>query len=130
YNLDDQPVTSTETDASGATRTTSLGYDTAGRMTSRSISTDGVGHPAGWWKLDQTSGTSVADSSGNGNTAAATGVTWSDSAASFAAASGQGVATNGPVLDTSGSFTVSAWVKMTATVSDGSETAVGQDAGT
>jgi YD repeat-containing protein len=83
-----------------------------GNLTSQSVQEDGTGHPAGWWPLNQSSGTTVTDASGTGNTATATGVTWSNSAASFSATAGQKIATNGPVLGTSGAYSVSAWVNM------------------
>src|SRR5262249_19067113 len=57
------------------------------------------------------------DSSGTGNTANATGVTWTGGAASFAGSSSQQIAANGPVVDTSTSFSVSAWVNLKATSS-------------
>ncbi|MFF4599833.1 LamG-like jellyroll fold domain-containing protein [Amycolatopsis sp. NPDC001319] len=113
YTPDDQVATSTQSDPSGASRTVTTGYDPMGVLTSRSLSADGAGHPVGWWKLDQTSGAGVTDSSGTGNTAAATNVAWADSAATFNGSNSE-IATNGPVLNTASNFTVSAWVKPTA----------------
>ncbi|WP_316743236.1 LamG-like jellyroll fold domain-containing protein [Streptomyces sp. MK7] len=114
YTPDDQVATENDHDASGYDRTTTSTYDDMGNTLSETLYGDASGHPAGWWKLDQTSGTSVTDSSGTGNTAQATGVTWGDGAANFAGTSGQQIATNAPVLDTSASYTVSAWVKMSS----------------
>ena len=80
---------------------------------------------AGWWKLDETSGTPAADSSGSGPAGTLSdGVTWSGGVAAFNGTSGS-IATSGPVLNTSQSFTVSVWVRLT----DNStwRTAVSQD---
>ncbi|MEU6773346.1 LamG-like jellyroll fold domain-containing protein [Streptomyces sp. NPDC046759] len=119
YTPDDQVATQNDHDASGYDRTVTDSYDHMGNLLSETLYGDASGHPAGWWKLNQDSGTSVTDSSGTGNTATAgSGVTWSDSAAQFSGdTSGKGdvVATNSPVLDTSASYTVSAWVKLSDT---------------
>jgi YD repeat-containing protein len=126
YTPDDRPGTVTHSDGSGATQVTSATYDPMGNLTSHSLYSDGAGHPAGWWRLNQTSGTMVPDASGTGNTASASSnVTWSGGAASFPGASGQQIATNGPVLDTTTSFSVSAWVNLA--VATGWQTVVGQD---
>ncbi|MGW2696099.1 LamG-like jellyroll fold domain-containing protein [Streptomyces sp. NPDC001296] len=119
YTPDDKVATTTLTDPTGTTHTTSSTYDPMGNLTSQSVHEDGASHPNAWWRLDQTSGSSVSDNSGNGNTATAgSGVTWSDGAAHFnGSTSGAGsvVATNGPVLNTASSYTVSAWVNLSDT---------------
>ncbi|MFD8915083.1 LamG-like jellyroll fold domain-containing protein [Streptomyces sp. NPDC059575] len=114
YTPDDQVASENDHDASGYDRTTTNTYDHMGNLLSETLYGDASGHPAGWWKLNQDSGDTVTDSSGAGNSAHATGVTWSDDAASFSGTSGQEIATNGPVLDTTASYTVSAWVKMSS----------------
>ncbi|MEV8097778.1 LamG-like jellyroll fold domain-containing protein [Kitasatospora sp. NPDC085879] len=119
YTPDDLVATTHEYDASGYDRTTTSGYDNAGRLTSSTLHGDASGHPNGWWKLDQTSGTTVTDNSGTGNTAAASGVTWATdgngvTSAKFTSTAGQQIATNGPVLNTTGSYTVSAWVNLSS----------------
>src|SRR4029079_11759753 len=63
YTADDMLSTSTHTDGSGATSNTSTTYDPRGRVTSKSVAADGTGHPAGWWRLNQSSSTIVADAS-------------------------------------------------------------------
>ncbi|MFB9926081.1 LamG-like jellyroll fold domain-containing protein [Amycolatopsis halotolerans] len=113
YTPDDKVATSMQSDPSGRSRTVSTAYDPMGVLTSRSISSDGTGHPVGWWKLNQTSGTAVTDSSGSGNPATATAVTWSGDAANLDGTASQ-IATGGPVLNTAASYTVSAWVKPAA----------------
>ncbi|WP_414169926.1 LamG-like jellyroll fold domain-containing protein [Streptoverticillium reticulum] len=113
YTPDDRVATSTLTDGSGTTHATSSTYDAMGNVTSRSVRQDGVGHPTGWWPLNQSSGSTVTDTSGTGNTAAATAVTWSDGAASLNGTTSV-IATNGPVLNTGSSYTVSAWVRLAA----------------
>ncbi|MFG3048314.1 LamG-like jellyroll fold domain-containing protein [Streptomyces sp. NPDC048241] len=115
YTPDDLVASTQESDSAGGDRVTTNGYDSRGNLTSQTVHGDASGHPAGWWKLDQGSGTSVTDSSGTGNTGQASNVTWTDSSASLAGSPvTQGVATNGPVLDTTASYTVSAWVKMSS----------------
>ncbi len=112
YTPDDLVATSNEHDASGFDSTSSSTYDTAGRALTRTLHGDSSGHPVGWWMLDQTSGTTVTDSSGTGNTAAVTSpVTWANGAANLAGANGW-IATNGPVLNTASSYTVSAWTNL------------------
>ncbi|MGW0575453.1 LamG-like jellyroll fold domain-containing protein [Streptomyces sp. NPDC002920] len=119
YTPDDQVASETDHDASGYDRTTTNTYDDMGNLLSETLYGDASGHPAGWWKLNQTSGRSVTDSSGTGNTATAgPGVTWADDAAKFAgtsSATGDLIATNSPVLDTTASYTVSAWVNLADT---------------
>ncbi|MFI5973000.1 LamG-like jellyroll fold domain-containing protein [Streptomyces sp. NPDC051452] len=115
YTPDDEVATENDHDASGYDRTTTSTYDDMGNLLSETLYGDASGHPAGWWKLDQSSGTHVTDASGTGNSATASGVTWSDDAANLAGTSStQGISTNGPVLDTSTSYSVSAWVKMSS----------------
>ncbi|WP_149259133.1 LamG-like jellyroll fold domain-containing protein [Actinomadura sp. K4S16] len=127
YTPDDQ-VESTTDEAPGEwPASTSYTYDPLGRMTSETLKADDPGHPVGWWKLDQTSGAMVTDSSGTGNAAHASEVTWNDDAAVFGGATGQEIATNGPVIDASQSFSVSAWVDLAATGGTGLQTAVSQD---
>jgi hypothetical protein len=77
---------------------------------------------AAHWLLNEPSGTSLADDTGNGNTAALQGGTLGAPSriVGVGALSLNGSALNyaqtaGPVVDTSQSFTVSAWAKLTAT---------------
>jgi RHS repeat-associated protein len=114
YTPDDQVATQTQTDPTGATEVTAATYDGMGQPTSQSTYQDGAGHPTGWWPLTQAGGTNVTDASGTGDTATATGVTWTGSSASFPGTAGQQIATNGPVLNTAGSFTVSAWADLSS----------------
>jgi large repetitive protein len=126
YTPDDKVAVLSRTDGSNATLVTTATYDPMGRVTSQSINSDDAGHPVGWWRLNQTGGTAVLDSSGTGNTGTATGVTWTGGGASFAGASGQQILTSGPVLDTSASYSVSAWVNL-ATAPTSYETVASQD---
>ncbi|MFF4161007.1 LamG-like jellyroll fold domain-containing protein [Streptomyces sp. NPDC001678] len=124
YTPDDRVATSTLSDGSGTTHTTSSAYDAMGNLTSRSVRQDGVGRPTGWWPLNQTSGTTVTDASGTGNTAVAKDVTWNDGAASFNGTTSV-IGANGPVLDTASSYSVSTWVKLNSQTAD-SQTLIGQ----
>ncbi|PSL05426.1 glycosyl hydrolase family 2 [Haloactinopolyspora alba] len=70
----------------------------------------------GYWRLDEGEGTTSADSGENGHTLSLTdGVEWvpgvSDSALSFDG-NGQYAETDGPVLDTTRNYSVSAWVSL------------------
>jgi hypothetical protein len=87
--------------------------------------------PAGNWLLNQTVGNTAVDSSGGHDGTAQDGW-WAGGACLFNGTNSQ-IYTNGPVLSTGsgGSFTVSAWVDMTALPASGQydETAVSQDGG-
>ncbi len=78
------------------------------------------------WLLSQPSGSSVTDSTGNGNTGTASNVTWSGTNAggSFDGADSE-IDTSAGVLDTAASFSVSAWANLSATT--GYPTVVSQD---
>ncbi|MER7753210.1 LamG-like jellyroll fold domain-containing protein [Kitasatospora sp. NPDC097643] len=71
-----------------------------------------LSQPAAAWKLDQTNGPAVPDTSGAGRTATALkAVGWGDNAASFDGTGGTVKAAS--VLNTTASYTVSAWAKVT-----------------
>jgi large repetitive protein len=126
YNNNDQVTAKYFTDNTGYATGVGSNYDTAGRITSDWVRTLGPGKPDGWWRLNASAGTAVADNSGNDNTATATsGVTWSGGAAVFNGTTGWAT-TAGPVLDTTKSFSVSAWVKLAG--NSVGQTAVSQDA--
>ncbi|MFF4829230.1 LamG-like jellyroll fold domain-containing protein [Streptomyces sp. NPDC001312] len=80
------------------------------------------------WSMDEGSGTVAEDEVGDHDLTLRQGATWG-TGTSGADLQFDGVAghaeTTGPVLDTSGNFTVSAWVKLDRL--DGWRTAVGQD---
>ncbi|MFG1943430.1 LamG-like jellyroll fold domain-containing protein [Nonomuraea sp. NPDC048826] len=72
------------------------------------------GGEAAYWKLDETSGTAVTDSSGNNRNATLTGAHTRTpgqlgQAVNF---TGGHAATSGPVINTNQSFTASAWVRL------------------
>jgi signal peptidase I len=71
------------------------------------------------WQFDEGSGSTVADLSGHGNTAALTGATWTSGRDATTAASFDGVDDRGtgaiPAARTDRSFSVAAWVYMTST---------------
>ena len=116
YSPDDRVTSQTLTGPGSSTPVTSTGYsyDPMGNRTSETQYLKGGSNPDGWWRLDQASGTSVPDSSGIGNNATATNVTWSGGAGVFNGTSSQ-IATQAPALDTTGSFSVSAWVNLNST---------------
>ncbi|MGV9843290.1 protein kinase domain-containing protein [Streptomyces fungicidicus] len=85
--------------------------------------------PVGHWPLDETSGTVARDAAG-GHDGTAAGVTWvSRGGGAVFDGRGSQIATEGPVLETGKgrSFTVAAWVRLSATPEDWA-TAVSQDA--
>jgi RHS repeat-associated protein len=115
YDGDDHILSTKVYDASGAFSTTDATYNTAGQLTSRTVYNDAATHPNGWWQLNETSGVLAADSSGLQQTGTlSTGVAWSGGGASFNGSNGV-IATAGPVLNTSQSYSVSAWVNLAST---------------
>jgi alpha-L-arabinofuranosidase len=86
------------------------------RLLSGTIPT--VPTPAAHWAFDEGTGTTAADSSGNGhNGTLGTGVTWATGNVGTHAIKMTGTSTGvvtatGPVVNTSGSFTASAWVDL------------------
>ncbi len=82
YTPDDHVATKNVSQGSGpSAQSTSYTYDPMGNETSQTLSDPGAGGPAGWWTLTQSSGTTVSDTSGSGNLATASGVTWTGSGA-------------------------------------------------
>ncbi|MCP3820578.1 DNRLRE domain-containing protein [Streptomyces sp. A3M-1-3] len=127
YDPDDNVVSETDTEPSGEVSTMDTLYDNLGNVTANTIH-DGTTAPVARWKLNETSGTNAADSSGGNRTAKATGtLAWSSEQSGSAVFNGSNTAlsTTGSTVDTSSSFTVSAWVKLNSTAA--SYTAVSQD---
>jgi RHS repeat-associated protein len=129
YTPDDEQASVIQSGAQGASTTTSYTYDPMGNVTSQTLTDPGAGGPDAWFNLSQSSGTQVTDGISGGQRATASGVTWDGSEATFSGAEGQGITTNGPVVDTTGSYTVSAWVNLTGDTSD-QQIMVSQSAGT
>jgi RHS repeat-associated protein len=113
YNVDGQPTSVTSTDATGTLSGTDTMYDLAGRPLATTVTTDPF-VPVARWKLNETAGTTAADSTGNNAGTTSTGVTWSSAHGGSAAFTGTGAITAGPSVDTARSFTVSAWVYLTS----------------
>src|SRR6185437_6411442 len=128
YTPDDQQASVTQSGAGGASQTTSYTYDPAGNVLSQNLTDPGAGGPAAWYRLSQSSGTAVPDVVSGGQPATASGVTWNGSYGTFSGGPGSRVTTAGPVVDTTGSFSVSAWVNLAA-VTGSDEQVVTQDAG-
>ncbi|HEY7814548.1 MAG TPA: LamG-like jellyroll fold domain-containing protein, partial [Nakamurella sp.] len=130
YTPDDHVATQAVSQGSGSSiQSTSYTYDLMGNKTSQTVQDPGAEGPAGWWPLTQTSGSTVPDTSGSGNLATAgSGVTWTGSGATMSGQLGQQVTTRGPVVDTTGSFSVSAWVKLAGSTGT-DQSAIAQDAG-
>jgi RHS repeat-associated protein len=129
YTPDDHVATQAVSQGSGSPlQATSYTYDLMGNKTSQTVNDPGSEGPAGWWPLTQSSGTTVTDSSGSGNLATASGVTWTGSGAKLTGGAGQKITTRGPVVDTTSSFSVSVWVNLTA-ITGSDEEVLTQDAG-
>ncbi len=102
-----------------------VGYTAASKfelLEARTVLSNGsiptVPTPEAHWTFDEGTGTTAADSTGNGHTATlGTGASWTagniGTNAITVAGTSTGVATaTGPVINTANSFTVSAWVKL------------------
>ncbi|WP_345675908.1 LamG-like jellyroll fold domain-containing protein [Yinghuangia aomiensis] len=78
------------------------------------------------WRLDEKSGSTAQDAAGRRPATVAGSVSWSADRGGSAVFAGNGsLATDGPVLDTAKSFTVTAWAKLADTGGQGM--VVGQD---
>ncbi|MGW5780497.1 LamG-like jellyroll fold domain-containing protein [Streptomyces sp. NPDC003863] len=116
YDPDDRVVTETETDPStGDVDVTDKRYDPLGNVTGTTVH-DGTTAPVARYKLDETTGFGVVDSSGgNGTGTRGTGMHASTDRGGSAVFDGDAnsyAQTGGPVVNTAGSFTVSAWAKL------------------
>jgi RHS repeat-associated protein len=129
YTPDDQQASVTQTGTGGESQTTSYTYDPAGNVLSQSVSDPGAGGPAAWFGLTQSSGTAVPDQVAGGQPATASGVSWPGNEATFSGSAGSQVATAGPLADTTGSFSVTAWALL-STGTGGVQAVVSQAAGT
>ncbi|WP_307813131.1 LamG domain-containing protein [Streptomyces sp. N35] len=90
--------------------------------------------PVGVWKFDEGTGTTVANAQGSTHPLTASGANWTDKARLGKGLRANGTssyaATTGPVVDTTGSFSVSAWVNLgsrakTSTVANQNGTKIG-----
>ncbi|MFI1657746.1 LamG-like jellyroll fold domain-containing protein [Streptomyces sp. NPDC020472] len=129
YDPDDNVVSETETDpTTGDVSTTDTRYDALGNVTGNTVH-DGTTAPVARYKLDETTGFGLADSSGGNSTGShGTGMHWNTDRGGSAVFDGDAnsyAQTTGPVVNTAGSFTVSAWVKLTSTAAN--RTFVAQD---
>jgi len=137
-SADDQVVATTSSDSTGILAAGSQLYDAEGRMlASTEYNGNPVTTPLARWMLNETTGTKAADAVGNSSAEkSATGVAWSsDHPAAGADITGSvalertgpsGLSTSGPLLDTTRSYTVSAWVKLTG-AQTGNRVALTQD---
>ncbi|MCX5607576.1 LamG domain-containing protein [Streptomyces sp. NBC_00047] len=116
YDPDDNVVSETETDpATGDVSTKDTRHDQLGNVTGTTVH-DGTTAPVARYKLDETTGFSVGDSSGGNNTGThGTGVHWNTDRGGSAVFDGDAnsyAQMSGPAVNSSGSFTVSAWAKL------------------
>ncbi|MET7951227.1 LamG-like jellyroll fold domain-containing protein [Micromonospora sp. NPDC005324] len=116
FDADDHVLTTRSSDKGGTTvlQSTSRTYDPLGRMTSERIAADPSVAPNAWFKLDEATfsdGYNVAyDSSAVASKASGgTEVTMGGGFATFNGS--KGLQVNAPVIDTTASYSVSAWVK-------------------
>ncbi|WP_269783582.1 LamG-like jellyroll fold domain-containing protein [Streptomyces sp. QHH-9511] len=116
YDPDDNVVSTTQSDPkTGDVSTTDNRYDHLGNVTGTTVH-DGTTAPVARYKLDEASGTTAGDSSGGNSKATLTsGVTRSTErggSAVFGGTSSSYGTTTGPVVNTSGSFSVGTWVRL------------------
>ncbi|MEU9866167.1 LamG-like jellyroll fold domain-containing protein, partial [Streptomyces sp. NPDC047971] len=116
YDPDDRVVSETETDpTTGEVSTSDNLHDNLGNTTGTTVH-DGTTAPVARYKLDETTGFSVADSSGANHTGThGTGVHWNTDRGGSTVFDGDvnsWAQTQEPVVNTAGSFTVSAWAKL------------------
>ncbi|MFF8608780.1 LamG-like jellyroll fold domain-containing protein [Streptomyces sp. NPDC015346] len=116
YDPDDHVVSETETDSTtGEVTTTDTQHDHLGNVTGSTLH-DGTTAPVARYKLDETTGYGLADSSGGNNTGShGTGMHWNtdrSGSAVFDGDTNSWAQTSGPAVNTAGSFTVSAWAKL------------------
>ncbi len=122
FSPDDFVLNTTVSNSSGPVSDTDRSYDPLGRVLSSTVHDDSAGHPAGWWPLTDGSAATTSytpafavDDSGAGNTAVLSGgASLGAGSASFSGSSGL-AATSGPVLNTTQSYSVSAWVSLAST---------------
>ncbi|MEV8465079.1 LamG-like jellyroll fold domain-containing protein, partial [Streptomyces griseosporeus] len=112
----------------GDVDTTDTLYDNLGNVKG-TVEHDGTTAPVARWKLSETSGSTANDSSGgNRKVTLGSGVTRSTDKGGSAVFNGTANAygqADGPAVNTAGSFTVSAWVKLASTSAN--STFLGQD---
>ncbi|BCL12610.1 LamG-like jellyroll fold domain-containing protein [Micromonospora sagamiensis] len=128
YDADDRVVATRNTSGDNETvlRTVENTYDPMGRMTSESVSTNAASRPTGWWKLDETSqaGEIFTAHDSSPSQQDASGYLGASLGGGFGTFTTGSLDTGGPVLNTTQSYSVSAWVRMSNLNS--SYTAVGQ----
>jgi len=130
FDADNDTLAQTVTGVGTTARQTSYSYDVMGNRIAQSVRTDATS-PTGFWPLSDGGTTQAADDSGVGNPAALSGgVTWTNAnggSALFDGASGSAT-TAAPVINTTQSFTVSAWVYLKAASTTSDEVVLSQDA--
>lgn len=132
YQLNDDPVQTKTFTTATTTYTRSLAPDVRGVNTLTVQTWDSAGNasasytytfkvapgagPVDQWSMDEGTGSTAADSVGGKDATLTGGATWSDKARLGNALQGNGTSayasTNSSVLDTTKSFTVSAWVRL------------------
>ncbi|MEH1092231.1 LamG-like jellyroll fold domain-containing protein [Micromonospora sp. CPCC 205739] len=130
YDTDDNVISTVSTHGVNGpvTGVSEAQYDKAGRAIAETTYPSTALTPVARWKLNETSGTKAADSVGNSPGTATGNVGWSaerGGSAAFYDANTTRISTGGPVLDTTRSYTVSAWVNLAN--GDWNRAAVSQD---
>ncbi|MEV4627811.1 LamG-like jellyroll fold domain-containing protein [Micromonospora sp. NPDC049523] len=112
YDRDNNVITTVESDPNGVVARSEALYDHNGRAVAETTYPSTAPTPVGRWRLDETSGTTAADTSGNSAATAVGPVGWSPERGGSATFDGSALVTDGPVVDSARSYTVSAWVKL------------------
>ncbi|WP_329105020.1 ricin-type beta-trefoil lectin domain protein [Micromonospora sp. NBC_01699] len=121
HDRDDNVVRTVESDPSGVLAHSDAIYDFGGRPVAETTYQTNLLVPVARWKLDDGSGTKAADAAGNSPGTASGGLTWSTERGGAAVLNGtnSGIKAQGPIVDTSRAYTVSAWAKPTTMTTEG-----------
>ncbi|WP_430786308.1 LamG-like jellyroll fold domain-containing protein [Actinoplanes sp. G11-F43] len=112
YSVDDD-VVNTRLNSGGVLLSESDSmYDRLGRLQQQTTYLSSAVTPTARWKLDETSGTTAADATGNNHATVSGAVTWSAGSASFTGAAG--AITGQPAVDAQRPYTISALAKLGA----------------
>ncbi|MEV0730194.1 LamG-like jellyroll fold domain-containing protein [Polymorphospora sp. NPDC050346] len=115
YDRNDNVVSTRMSRAGTTLGITDAAYDPMGRLVSQATHTSTESSPTGRWRLDETTGGKAGDSAGGNTATANAAVTWSNERGGAVALNGSNFLTTvGPTVDTTDSYTVSAWVKLTS----------------
>lgn len=114
YDRDDNVVSTTQSGPNGTVGISEAMYDPMGRAIAKTTYPSTALTPVGRWKLDEGSGTTAADSSGNNKLTSSGVLNWSTERGGSAVFDGTSTRLTGagPGVDAARSFTVAAWLNL------------------